>query len=235
MKNNAPKSTGNNRCSMGFCFEQYGGNKRRAGVVTSIEMDIALVLRQIIKAMWMIRRGSRRQANPQLRKTVIGNVSLPRLLIEPGSRTRRRYFLLLRLGNCSCVALPPESVQSINVQRNASRMPFIPALLRKPSLVFALRAIRLAVQICSRQICRFRWRLPEGTSHSLRHRAASLPLPFEQVGSAGPTDDPPFRSHHSPMRRNHWYFPPCCWYSIGRLMRFRYGNALTDFNVWIIL
>ena len=66
-------------------------------------------------------------------------------------------------------------------KRKATRIPPISCALRKPSMVFALRASLSAVQICSRQICRF-WRgFSEGLSLALRKRAAFLPLPYRAI------------------------------------------------------
>jgi hypothetical protein len=65
--------------------------------------------------------------------------------------------------------------------QQATHIPLIPALIRKPSLVFALRASLSAVQICSRQICRFCRGFFVRASQPYEKRAASLPRPFGQI------------------------------------------------------
>jgi hypothetical protein len=110
--------------------------------------------------------------SPQLRKTVIGVVSLARRLIESGSRPRRRATFL-----CSAKEKYPKE------RRPGCRLN--PALLRKPSLVFALRASRWLFKFAPGKFVTFTGGCRKGLL-PLRQRAASLPPPNGLIPAKAP-------------------------------------------------
>jgi len=67
----------------------------------------------------------------RLQKPCINNVSLSQSFIICRFPHRRAcFFLLRRLGNCSCVALTPASMQSKRNQRKGDRMPLLSSVPR---------------------------------------------------------------------------------------------------------